>query len=41
MDIVAKVGANNETPDALAGRLGILASTLNTIFKNRKDTENC
>jgi hypothetical protein len=36
MDILAKVDANKETCVALAGRLGIAPSTLNTV-KNRKD----
>lgn len=40
MEIVAEVDANKETHDALAGRLGIVPSTLNTIVINRKDTES-
>jgi hypothetical protein len=39
MDILAQVYANKETHVALAARLGIAPSTLNTIVKSRKDTE--
>jgi hypothetical protein len=41
MDILAKVDANKETNVALAGRLRIAPSTLNTIVKNGKYTEKC
>jgi hypothetical protein len=41
MDILAQVDANKETHVALAARLGIASSTLNTIVKSRKDTEKC
>jgi transposase-like protein len=41
MDILAQVVANKETCVALAARLGIAPSTLNTIVKSRKDTEKC
>jgi transposase-like protein len=41
MDILAQVDANKETCVALAARLGIAPSTLNTIVKSRKDTEKC
>jgi hypothetical protein len=41
MDILAQVDANKETRVALAVRLGIVLSTLNTIVKSRKDTEKC
>jgi transposase-like protein len=41
MDILSQVNANKETRVALAARLGIAPSTLNTIVKSRKDTEKC
>jgi hypothetical protein len=41
MAIPAQVDANKETRVALAVRLGIVLSTLNTIVKNRKDAEKC
>jgi hypothetical protein len=41
MDILAQVDANKETHVALAARLGIVPSTLNTIVKSRKDTKKC
>jgi hypothetical protein len=41
MDILAQVDANKETCVALAARLGVVPSTLNTIVKSRKDTEKC
>jgi hypothetical protein len=41
MDILAQVDANKETSVALAARLGIAPSTLNTIVKSRKDNEKC
>jgi hypothetical protein len=41
LDILAQVDANKETCVALAARLGIAPSTLNTIVKSRKDTEKC
>jgi hypothetical protein len=41
MDILAQVDANKETRVALAARLGTAPSSLNTIVKNRKDTEKC
>jgi hypothetical protein len=39
MDILAQVDANKETRVALAARLRIAPSTLNTIVKSRKDIE--
>jgi hypothetical protein len=41
MGILAQVDANEEEHIALAARLGIAPSTLNTVVKNRKDTEKC
>jgi hypothetical protein len=41
MAILAQVDANKETRVALAARLGIAPSTLNTIVKSRKDTKKC
>jgi hypothetical protein len=41
MDILAQVDANKETRVALAVRLGIAPSTLNTIVKSRKDNDKC
>jgi hypothetical protein len=41
MDILAQVDANKETRVALAARLGIAHSTLNTVVKSRKDAEKC
>jgi hypothetical protein len=41
MDILAQVDANKETRFALAARLGIAPSTLNTIVKSRKDAKMC
>jgi hypothetical protein len=41
MDILALADANKETHVALAARLGIVRSTLNTTVRNRKDTEKC
>jgi hypothetical protein len=41
MDILAQVDANKERRVALAARLGIVPSTLNTIVKSRKDTGKC
>lgn len=40
-DILAQVDANKETHEVLATRLWTVPSTLNTIFKERKDTEKC
>jgi hypothetical protein len=40
-DILAEVDADKETCVALAARLGIAPSTLNTIVKSRKDTKKC
>jgi hypothetical protein len=41
MDFLAQVDANKATHVALAARLGIAPSTLNTIVKSRKDNEKC
>jgi hypothetical protein len=41
LKILAQVDANKETRVALAARLGIAPSTLNTIVKRRKDTKKC
>jgi hypothetical protein len=38
MDILAEIDANEETYVALAVRLGIAPSALNTVAGNRKDT---
>jgi hypothetical protein len=41
MDILAQVDANKETCVALATRWGTEPSSMNAIFKNKKDTEKC
>jgi hypothetical protein len=38
MDILTQEDANKETPVALAARLRIVPSSLNTMVKNRKDS---